>query len=46
MGVLVKRALFHNLLPIRLGNTILDSLMVGAMFSFLFGKLRRGQMEE
>jgi formate/nitrite transporter len=35
----VETALFHNLLPVTLGNAISGSLFVGAAMSFMYGRL-------
>jgi formate/nitrite transporter len=42
-GIGVKTALLKNLLPVTLGNAISGSLMVGVMFSFMFGRLGEGK---
>jgi formate/nitrite transporter len=42
-GIGVKTALFKNLLPVTLGNAISGSLMVGVMFSYMFGRLGEGK---
>jgi formate/nitrite transporter len=42
-GISIKTALFQNLLPVTLGNAISGSLMVGVMFSFMFGRLGEGK---
>jgi formate/nitrite transporter len=42
-GISVKTALFRNLLPVTLGNALAGSLLVGVMFSFLFGRLGEGK---
>jgi formate/nitrite transporter len=35
----VQTALFHNLLPVTLGNAVSGSLFVGAAMSYMYGKL-------
>jgi formate/nitrite transporter len=42
-GISIKTALFKNLLPVTLGNALSGSLLVGVMFSFLFGRLGEGK---
>jgi formate/nitrite transporter len=42
-GVSIKTALFNNLLPVTLGNALSGSMLVGVMFSFLFGRLGDGK---
>ena len=40
----LQTAVFHNLLPVTVGNAVSGSLFVGAAFSYLFGSL--GKEEE
>ena len=42
-GITLKTALLSNLIPVTIGNTISGSLLVGAMFSFMYGRLGEGR---
>jgi formate/nitrite transporter len=42
-GISVKTALLSNLIPVTIGNIISGSLLVGAMFSFMYGRLGEGR---
>lgn len=42
-GISLKTALLKNLIPVSIGNAIAGSLLVGTMFSYMFGKLGEGK---
>jgi len=42
-GATLGSAIFRNLIPVSIGNALSGSLMVGATFSFMFGRLGRGK---
>mmetsp|Transcript_9505 Transcript_9505/g.22381 ORF Transcript_9505/g.22381 Transcript_9505/m.22381 type:complete len:360 (+) Transcript_9505:74-1153(+) len=42
----IQTALFHNLLPVTVGNAVSGSLFVGAAMSFMYGKLGEEEVKE
>lgn len=42
----IETALFHNLIPVTVGNALAGSLFVGAAMSYMFGKLGEEAVEE
>ncbi|MGK3751727.1 MAG: formate/nitrite transporter [Bacillariaceae sp.] len=42
-GISLKTIIVSNLIPVTIGNMISGSLLVGAMFSFMYGRLGEGR---